>query len=83
MLSHLPLKDKLTLVFCLLDDSLALLPKPHSALPPGQHPAGCHPDLIPSEVLTQFLVAYPPRQFAFSAAAGAKAGFPDRQVICY
>ena len=35
MLSHLLFKDKLTILFCLLDDFLALLPKTNRALISG------------------------------------------------
>jgi hypothetical protein len=58
MLSHLPLKDKLTLLFCLLDDFLNLLAKPNPALPAAKHPAGRHPSFIPSEVLTLALFRF-------------------------
>jgi hypothetical protein len=40
MLSHLLFKDKLTSLFCLLDDFLALLPKPNGALDSGRNPVG-------------------------------------------
>ena len=40
MLSHLPFQAKLTLLFCLLDDFLALLPNPQPGLPSGKPPAG-------------------------------------------
>jgi hypothetical protein len=33
MLSHLPFKAKLTLLFCLLEDFLALLPNPQPSCP--------------------------------------------------
>src|SRR5919106_210232 len=58
MLSHLPLKNRLIMLFCLLDDFLALLPKPQSALPAGTHPAGRHPNLTASEVLTLALFRF-------------------------
>ena len=52
MLSYLPFKAKLTLLFCLLDDFLALLPNPQPALPSGKHPAGRPSSLSAAEVLT-------------------------------
>ena len=52
MLSHLLFKDKLTILFCLLDDFLALLPKPNRALISGRNPAGRPANLTSSEVLT-------------------------------
>src|SRR5918999_1803676 len=52
MFSHLLFKDKLTILFCLLDDFLALLPKPNRALISGRNPAGRPANLTPSEVLT-------------------------------
>ena len=52
MLSYLPFKAKLTLLFCRLDDFLALLPNPQLALPSGRHPAGRPSSLSAAEVLT-------------------------------
>jgi IS5 family transposase len=57
-LSHLPFKDKLTLLFCLLDDFLSLLPKPNPALSSGKHPAGRHPKLTAAEILTLALLRF-------------------------
>ena len=53
MLSPLLFKDKLTILFCLLDDFLTLLPKPNRALISGRPPSqpyllgSPHPGLIP------------------------------------
>ena len=58
MLSHLLFKDKLTILFCLLDDFLALLPKPNRALISGRNPAGRPANLTPSEVLTLALFRF-------------------------
>jgi hypothetical protein len=58
MLSHLPFKAKLTLLFCLLDDFLALLPNPQPALPAGKHPAGRPSTLSATEVLTLALFRF-------------------------
>jgi hypothetical protein len=58
MLSHLLFKDKLTILFCLLDDFLALLPKPNQALVSGRNPAGRPANLTPSEVLTLALFRF-------------------------
>jgi hypothetical protein len=38
MLSHLPFKTKLTLLFCLLDDFLALLPPTRNQACPQANP---------------------------------------------
>lgn len=58
MLSHLLFKDKLTILFCLLDDFLALLPKPNRALISGRNPAGRPANLTSSEVLTLALFRF-------------------------
>jgi hypothetical protein len=58
MLSHLLFKDKLTILFYLLDDFLALLPKPNRALISGRNPAGHPANLTPSEVLTLALFRF-------------------------
>jgi hypothetical protein len=58
MLSHLLFKDKLTILFCLLDDFLALLPKPNRALISGRNPAGRPANLTPSELLTLALFRF-------------------------
>ncbi len=58
MLSYLPFKAKLTLLFCLLDDFLALLPNPQLALPSGKHPAGRPSTLSAAEVLTLALFRF-------------------------
>jgi hypothetical protein len=58
MLSHLLFKDKLTILFCLLDEFLALLPKPNRALISGRNPAGRPANLTPSEVLTLALFRF-------------------------
>jgi hypothetical protein len=47
MLSHLLFKDKLTILFCLLDDFLALLPKPNQALVSGKIQRVTRPTLPP------------------------------------
>jgi hypothetical protein len=86
MLSHLPLKDKLTLLFCLLDDFLNLLAKPNPALPAAKHPAGRHPSFIPSEVLTLALFRFWSAQRNWKAFyslvdAGFRKEFP--RLPCY
>jgi Transposase DDE domain len=58
MLSHLHFKDKLTILFCLVDDFLALLAVPKPALPQGARSAGRRPHLSPSEVLTLALFRF-------------------------
>ena len=58
MLSHLLFKDKLTILFCLLDDFLTLLPKTNRALISGRNPAGRPANLTPSEVLTLALFRF-------------------------
>ena len=58
MLSHLPFQAKLTLLFCLLDDFLALLPNPQPSLPSGKPPAGRPSRLSAAEVLTLALFRF-------------------------
>jgi IS5 family transposase len=58
MLSHLLFKDKLTILFCLLDDFLALRPKPNQALVSGKNPAGRPANLTPAELLTLALFRF-------------------------
>jgi Transposase DDE domain len=58
MLSHLLVKEKLTILFWLLDDFLALLPKPNPALISGRNPAGRPANLTPWEVLTLALFRF-------------------------
>jgi hypothetical protein len=67
MLPHLPCKDKLTLLFCLVDDFLWLLPTPTKALPSGSHLAGRHPKLTSSAVLTLALFRFWPNQRHYKA----------------
>ena len=49
MLSHLLFKDKLTILFSLLDDFLALLPKPNRAFISSRNPAAAQPTLPPGK----------------------------------
>jgi hypothetical protein len=58
MLSHLLFKDKLTLLFCLLDDFLTLLPQPNRALISSRNPAGRPGNLTPAEGLTLALFRF-------------------------
>jgi hypothetical protein len=58
MLSYLLFKDKLTILFGLLDDFLALLSKPNRALISGRIPVGRPANLTPSEVLTLALFRF-------------------------
>ena len=86
MLSHLPFKTKLTLLFCLLDDFLALLPNPQPALPSGKHPAGRPSSLSAAEVLTLALFRFWSVQGNWKAfyqlmAAGFRQEFP--RLPCY
>lgn len=91
MLPHLPFKDKLTLLFCLIDDFLALLSTPTSAtptsaLPSGSRQAGRHPNLTPSEVLTLALLRFWTNQRHWKAFyqmlyAGFRQEFP--KLPCY
>ena len=86
MLSHLPFKAKLTLLFCLLDDFLALLPNPQPALPSGKHPAGRPSTLSAAEVLTLALFRFWTVQGNWKAfyqlmAAGFRQEFP--RLPCY
>jgi hypothetical protein len=86
MLSRLLLKDKLTLLFCLLDDFLALLPKPNQALVSGRNPAGRPANLTPSEVLTLALFRFWTtlgnwKAFYAMIDAGFRQEFP--QLPCY
>src|SRR5918999_2664990 len=86
MLSYLPAKAKLTLLFCLLDDFLALLPNPQPALPAGKHPAGRPSTLSAAEVLTLALFRFwtvPGHWKAFYQlmAAGFRQEFP--RLPCY
>jgi hypothetical protein len=82
VLSHLPFKDKLTLLFCLLDDFLALLPNPQLALPSGNHPAGRPSNLTAAEVLSLALFRFWTTQGNWKAfyqmiAAGFRQEFPQ------
>jgi len=82
MLSHLLFKDKLTILFCLLDDFLTLLPKPHQALVSGKNPVGRPANLTPSEVLTLALFRFWTTLGNWKAFyALMDAGFP--QLPCY
>src|ERR671915_811831 len=86
MFSHLLFKDKLTILFCLLDDFLALLPKPNRALISGRNPAGRPANLTPSEVLTLALFRFWTtlgnwKAFYDLMAAGFRQEFP--QLPCY
>jgi hypothetical protein len=86
MLSRLLLKDKLTLLFCLLDDFLALLPKPNPALVSGRNAAGRPANLTPSEVLTLALFRFwttlgNGKAFYAMIDAGFRQEFP--QLPCY
>jgi hypothetical protein len=86
MLAHLPIKDKLTLLFCLLADFLALLPTPTKALPSATHQAGRHPSLTSSEVLTLALFRFWTNQrnwktFYQMLYAGFRQEFP--KLPCY
>src|ERR671921_2655946 len=86
MLSYLPFKAKLTLLFCLLDDFLALLPNPQPALPSGKHPAGRPSSLSAAEVLTLALFRFWSAQGNWKAfyqlmAAGFRQEFP--RLPCY
>lgn len=86
MLSHLPFKDKITLLFCLLDDLLTLLRNPQPALPTPRHRVGRHPKLTPAEILTLALFRFWTTQGNWKAfyqmiAAGFRQEFP--QLPCY
>lgn len=86
MLSYLPFKAKLTLLFGLRDHFLALLPNPQLALPSGKHPAGRPSSLSSAEVLTLALFrfwAVPGNWKAFYQlmAAGFRQEFP--RLPCY
>jgi hypothetical protein len=86
MLSHLPFKTKLTLLFCLLDDFLALLPNPQPGLPSGKPPAGRPSSLSAAEVLTLALFRFWTVQGNWKAfyqlmAAGFRQEFP--RLPCY
>src|ERR671914_662995 len=86
MLSYLPAKAKLTLLFCLLDDFLALLPNPQPALPSGKHLAGRPSTLSAAEVLTLALFRFWSVQGNWKAfyqlmAAGFRQEFP--RLPCY
>src|ERR687895_1435933 len=80
MLSHLPFKTKLTLLFCLLGDFLALLPNPQPSLPSGKHPAGRPSTLSAAEVLTLALFRFWTVQGKL-IAAGFRQEFP--RLPCY
>ena len=80
MLSHLPFKAKLTLLFCLLDDLLALLPNPQPPLPSGKHPVGRPSTLSAAEVLTLALFRFWSVQGKLMAA-GFRQEFP--RLPCY
>jgi len=86
MLPHLPFKDKLTLLFCLVDDFLSLLPTPTKALPKGARQAGRHPNLSPAEILTLALFRFWTNQRHWKAFyqmlyAGFRQEFP--KLPCY
>ncbi|HZA25157.1 MAG TPA: IS982 family transposase [Dehalococcoidia bacterium] len=86
MLSYLPLKDKLTILFCLVADFLALLSPPALALPSGTAKAGRHPNLTAAEVLTLALFRFWMAQRNWKAyyniiAAGFRQEFPN--LPCY
>jgi IS5 family transposase len=86
MLPHLCFKDKLTILFCLVDDFLALLPTPAPALPSGTRRAGRHPNLVPSEILTLALFRFWTNQRHWKAFyqmidAGFRQEFP--KLPCY
>ena len=86
MLSQLQYKDKLTILFCLVDDLLALLPRPVPALASGKRPGGRHSKLSVSEVLSLALFRFWTSQANWKAfygmlAAGFQKEFPN--LPCY
>ena len=86
MFSHLLFKDKLTILFCLLYDFLALLPNTNRALISGRNPAGRPANLTSSEVLTLALFHFWTtlgnwKAFYALMAAGFRQEFP--KLPCY
>jgi IS5 family transposase len=86
MLSHLHYKDKLTMLFCLVDDLLALLPSSVSPLACGKGSGGRHPKLRASEVLSLALFRFWTSQANWKAfygmlSAGFLKEFPN--LPCY
>jgi hypothetical protein len=86
MLSHLHYKDKLTMLFCLVDDLLVLLPRPVPSLASDKGPGGRHSKLSASEVLSLALFRFWTSQANWKAfygmvAAGFRQEFPN--LPCY
>src|SRR5918992_477496 len=86
MLSQLQYKDKLTILFCLVDDLLALLPRPVPALSSSKRPGGRHSKLSASEVLTLALFRFWTSQSNWKAfygmlTSGFQKEFPN--LPCY
>jgi IS5 family transposase len=86
MLSHLQYKDKLTILFCLVDDLLALLPRPVPSLSSGKHSGGRHSKLSAAEVLSLALFRFWTSQANWKAfygmlSAGFLKEFPN--LPCY
>ena len=76
MLSHLHYKDKLTILFCLVDDLLALLPRPVSSLESGKGRGGRHSKLTAAEGLSLALFRFWTSQANWKAFYGMlSAGF--------
>ena len=86
MSSHLHYKDKLTMLFCLVDDLLVLLPRPVPALASGKRPGGRHSKLTVAEVLSLALFRFWTSQGNWKAfygmmEAGFRQEFPN--LPCY